>query len=108
MGLRDLIFQLKEATIACGECFSYAYARVREGGTLVHAVVADPWSGKRYDHAWVEDGGRVYDWQTSQGLGKGPRRIKEFKKLYRPENERRFDATEAQINVLKYRHYGPW
>ncbi len=109
MVLRQLIAQLKEATIACGECFSYAYTRVKESGTLVHATVADPWSGKKYDHAWVEDGGLVYDWQTSQGLGTGkPRKKGEFYKLYRPEDITRYDKTEAQIKVLKTRHYGPW
>lgn len=97
-------------TIACGQCYSYAYERVtRKGGTLVHATVADPWSGKRYEHAWIEDKGKVYDWQTAQGLGKGkPQRIADFYRLYKPERIRRYDATAARVNILKYGHFGPW
>lgn len=96
--------------IACGECYSYAYARVRaDGGTLVHATVRDPWSGKKYGHAWVEDGGYVYDWQTSVGLGTGkPRTYAAFYSLYQPEQLRFFDATAAAVAALRHRHYGPW
>lgn len=98
-----------QATIACGECYSYAYARVREGGMLVHATVRDPWSGKRYGHAWVEDDGYVYDWQTSVGLGTGkPRTYAAFYDLYQPEQLRFFDTTAAAVNALRHRHYGPW
>jgi hypothetical protein len=102
------VLALRGATIACGECYSYAYERVREGGVLVHATVADPWSKKRYPHAWVEDGGLVYDWQTSQGLGKGPRPVAEFYKLYDPKKIKRYDATEAMVAIVKHKHYGPW
>ena len=103
------VLDLREATIACGECFSYAYLRVKEGGTLVQATVTDPWAGKKFAHAWVEDGGLVYDWQTSQGLGTGkPRKVAEFYKLYQPEKVKTFDKHDAMINVLKLKHYGPW
>lgn len=93
--------------IACGECYSYAYARVRaDGGTLVHATVRDPWSGKKYGHAWVEDGGYVYDWQTSVGLGTGkPRTYAAFYSLYQPEQLRRGrcgrgSATPSALRAL--------
>lgn len=99
---------LGQPTIACGQCFSYAYARAQKGGKIVHARVVDPWSKKLYDHAWVEQGGRVYDWQTSQGLGKGPRRKAEFYALYKPTDIRTFDLTSARVNALRHKHYGPW
>lgn len=97
-----------------GDCFRFAYKRVREGGTLFHATVTHPWSGKQFPHAWVEDGGKAYDWQTSQGfanqgLGKGkPLGVAAFRQQWKPVAETSYTADEASALVARTKHFGPW
>jgi hypothetical protein len=93
-----------------GDCFRYAYQQVQErGGRLVQAVVVHPWTGVRFPHAWVEFKGKAYDWQTSQGLGKGRlRKVAEFRELWKPTDEKVFDASEAAAHALRTKHFGPW
>ena len=66
---------LIEATIACGECLSYAWKMViinqynkqaNKKMKIAYGTVQNKWisKGKRYRHAWVEDGNLVKDWQT--------------------------------------------
>jgi len=80
---------------ASGECFPWAYANAR-GGQLVHATVKHPINGRRYPHAWVERGGRVYDWQSSVGLGPGPKgwSREAFYTAYRPTKIARYAAAD--------------
>lgn len=92
-----------------GDCFRYAYNFVRkQGGTLIHAVVTHPWSGKRFPHAWVEKGGKVFDWQASQGLGKGVRSVEDFRELWKPSEEVSYSADEALGFVARQKTFGPW
>lgn len=92
-----------------GDCFRFAYKRVQEGGTLIHATVVHPWSGKQFPHAWVEDGGKAYDWQTSQGLGKGkPLGVAAFRQQWKPAAETSYTADEAKVLAVKTKHFGPW
>ena len=108
--LEDLVQRLRALVESAeGDCFRYAYKRVQKGGTLVHATVIHPWTKKPFDHAWVEDDGKAYDWQTSQGLGKGkPRMVAEFRELWKPSAEKTYTADEAKVQVLRTKHYGPW
>lgn len=95
----------------CGECFEWAYVTVPEQGRLVHAIVAHPWTKKRFAHAWLEVGGRVYDWQSVvQGLGPGKRgwTRKAFYEAYRPRALRSYTFTEARRQAVRHRHSGPW
>ncbi|HEY5657682.1 MAG TPA: GNAT family N-acetyltransferase [Myxococcota bacterium] len=103
--------------IACGLCFPWALNDVlRHGGTLVHAVVTAPLSRPphRYEHAWVERDGRVYDWQTMVvGYG-GPRfahkgyPIQTFYELYSPEHVVKYSVEEAVDESIVEGHDGPW
>jgi len=99
-----------------GDCFRWAVMDAAEhGGTVVHAVVTEPHSRPpaRFEHAWVERDGRVYDWQTmTQGHG-GVHRgqgypVDDFYELWRPEHVHRYSAGEAVGLVSRRRHYGPW
>ena len=70
--LKQLLF---EATIACAECLSYAWKMYMYNQSnktanrkmkIVYGSVQNKWlaEGRRYKHAWVEDGNLVKDWQT--------------------------------------------
>ena len=64
-----------------GDCYSWAVRQFIKGDAggaeLKHGKVLDRWGqtsageGGYYDHAWIEKGGRIYDWQT------GPREKKD-------------------------------
>ena len=78
---------LSEATIACGECLSYAWKMSMYNQSnktanrkmkIVYGSVQNKWlaEGRRYKHAWVEDGNLVKDWQTMVlGMSKWRRKV---------------------------------
>jgi len=76
--LKDLLI---EATIACGECLSYVWKvgimnqdnkQANRKMKIVYGTVQSKWisKGKRYRHAWVEDGNLVKEWQKWQSKWK--------------------------------------
>ena len=103
---------LLEATIACGECLNYAWQtymvnqddkQANKKMKIVFGSVQNKWisKGKRYKHAWVEDGNLVKDWQTMKGgsskwAGKGwPKRM--YYQTWNPKDMKKytpFDAAE--------------
>lgn len=84
-------------------------AQMEDAHTVTTGGTPGKYTREKYGHAWVEDDGHVYDWQTSIGLGLGkPRTYAAFYDLYQPEQLRFFDATAAAVNALRHRHYGPW
>ena len=104
--LKDLLY---EATIACGECLSYAWKTYMTNqnndkmrvafGTVQNKLISN---NKRYPHAWIEDGNLVKDWQTmdpkgprsSKWAGKGwPK--KEFYKFWNPKNMKKYTPAAA-------------
>ena len=103
--LKDLLNE----TIACGECLSYAYTYAvkslgKKNVKIVYGTVQNKWisKGKRYNHAWVEDGNLVKDWQTMDP--KGPRSgkyamkgwpIKEFYKFWNAKPTKKYTPKEA-------------
>ena len=108
--LRQLI---SEATIACGQCLSYAWKtymvkqddkQANKKMKIVFGTVQNKWisKGKRYPHAWVEDGSLVKDWQTNDP--KGPRTSKwamkgwpkkEFYKFWNPKDIKKYTPAAA-------------
>ena len=64
---------LKES-LAIGQCYPHAVNMAKESQVsdrndlkkfkVVHGRVTNKFSGESYDHAWVEKGGTVFDWQT--------------------------------------------
>ncbi len=103
---------LLESTIACGECFSWAFKNQKETDTLVHATVQPPMHDKRFPHAWIERGNKVLDWQTmvlgTSKFGKKGWPKKDFYDVFEPKNVKKFDRKKSRQNIFKYEHYGPW
>ena len=114
---------LTEATIACGECLSYAWQtymvkqddkQANKKMKIVFGSVQNKWisKGKRYKHACVEDGNLVKDWQTmkagsSKYAGKGwP--IKEFYKFWNVKNEKKYEPLEVIQNYTKHKSIIGW
>ena len=113
---------LIEATIACGECLSYAWkmSMVHQDDPkmkIVYGMVGSKWisGGKRYKHAWVEDGNLVKDWQTNDP--KGPRSSKyagkgwpkrEFYKVWNVKNEKKYTPQEVADNFRKTKSIMGW
>lgn len=98
----------------CGNCFQWAYQNLLPGDKLVHATIMhnpelrklrpDP-----FEHAWIERGHRVYDWQgVVQRLPLHLMSTRDFERLYKPKNVRRFDKLHAMIALVRSGHYGPW
>ena len=118
--LKDILI---EATIACGECLSYVWKvgimnqdnkQANRKMKIVFGMVGSKWiSGcKRYKHAWVEDKGKVKDWQTmTLGMSKWAKKgwpKKEFYKFYSPSNLKVYSAEEAADNWKKTKSMAGW
>lgn len=81
----------------------------------MHGLVTEPMSDPphRYLHAWVEDNGYVYDWQTMEaghgGIYRGrgwPRET--FYEVFQPEHMVRYSWEQALANLARHGHHGPW
>jgi hypothetical protein len=95
--------------IPCGDCFRFAVRQAaRHVGTVVHARVKDPWSGKRFVHAWFERDGKVYDWQTIEMRQQPPLTVEAFYRLWKPTRVVCYSDREAVRRAFTARHYGPW
>jgi hypothetical protein len=107
---------LKESKLPQGgDCFDSAYNYIINNGSknknlkLVHSVVSGQGklSGKRYTHAWCEDGDNVID--TSNGNN-----FQVFKMLYygignvNPNQGKYYDYNETLRMSNKYGNKGPW
>ena len=113
---------LSEGTIACGECLTYAWKTAAKNYKnpkmkIVYGEVGNKWlsGGKRFKHAWVEDGNLVKDWQTNDP--KGPRSSKyagkgwpkrEFYKVWNVKNEKKYTPEEVADNFRKYKTIQGW
>ena len=118
-------FEMIEAMaskMGCGECFKWAYQQIMEKGhserlgshqwSLVQAIVKNPWDGKSYPHAWIENKKVVQDWQTMEiGMSKykkkgWPRNI--FYDTFKPSKVIKYGRDDAIKQLAKANHYGPW
>lgn len=107
--IKSLTGALREASkIAIGDCYGYAYKRVQKrGGTLCQGTVVHPWDKNDILHAWVEDKGKVYDYQT-EVMGRDPMAIEAYYKSWKPRDVKKYTAEEAQVQLVKQKHFGPW
>ena len=100
---------LKEV-IACGQCLQYAWhtdkvkqsdAQANKKMKIVFGTVQNKWisKGKRYPHAWVEDGNLVKDWQTMVlGMSKWAKKgwpKKRFYDFYHPKDMKKYTPAAA-------------
>ena len=105
---REIAYALKPRVV-CGECFMYAYQFAkREGGTLKHARVTHPWEKNDFWHAWVEKGGKVYDWQTAETRKTDPVSVSDFYTWWKPRDVKSYTMDEARKQSARSKHYGPW
>ena len=121
------------AAMACGDCYRWASkAGLAAFGddrlVVIHAEVRPEWgltadgqvyeNRKRFGHAWVEENGKVMDWQTEQGMAVGPDgtpwpKGKPWpKQLYyetmRPRDIQTYTAKQAALMPVRAHNYGPW
>ena len=108
---------LTEKTIAIGQCYPHAIKMAQQVPDeewddldkfkVVHGRVTDVWSGESYEHAWVEKGDMIFDWQTHQTKPEGiPRDV--YYETFQPEPYEEYTAEEATTNCYKSGQAGPW
>lgn len=99
-----------KAETPCGECFPFAYREVRKHpkAILVHATVVHPWDSHEFPHAWVERGGKAYDWQMTHVRHQALMPIADYYEMWKPKDVQRFTQDEATLAAARNRHYGPW
>ncbi len=98
-----------------GLCYAYAVQEAaRNGGEVVHGrclfppdfvMRAPSFRGRRYDHAWVERDGLVYDWQMRDHP---PVVATGFYLDRDPVEIRRYAPGEAVGLAVRTSCWGPW
>ena len=110
---------LSEGTIACGECLTYAWKTAAKNYNnsnmkIVYGEVGNKWlsGGKRFKHAWVEDKGKVMDWQTMElGMSKFAKKgwpKSQFYKFYSPKDLNVYSPKEAIDNFRETKSIMGW
>ena len=116
--LREYIRSLlSEKTIPIGQCYPYAVKLAQQSSDeewndldrfkVVHGRVSDKWSGDSYEHAWVEKGDMIFDWQTHSTKPDGISRDVYYD-MFQPEAYEEYTAEETIINCTKSGQAGPW
>lgn len=95
-------------TIAIGQCFPWALKFAEDGDVIKHGEVRDPWDGHYFAHAWVQRGGKVYDWQTVVARQVAPITQREWYELWKPRNMVKYTQEQALILSLRTGNSGPW
>lgn len=106
---------------ACGDCYRFVFNMaldyIIQGSPpppmkIMHGWVRHPpgtiIAGQDYEHAWVERGGLVYDWQTIEYKKKPPMSVEAFYALYQPDHVDSFSPRALVRWVQRNRHYGPF
>ena len=106
----------KAKVIPVGDCFRFATMTANkmfcndqfpdEEIAVVHGTVHPKWHPRPYLHAWIEAGGRCFDWQMNSTVGSLPK--EEFYTEYRPDKMKRYTRQQAVQNMIKTGHHGPW
>lgn len=92
-----------------GDCYRFAVNKAQSyNATIVHGTIIDPATGKRILHAWIEWDGKALDWQMYTVYNKAPYSITRYHKNNKAEVHHKYTAEQGLINILKYKHYGPW
>lgn len=93
-----------------GRCYELAGRYVtdpmmhrNEGATLVHGSI-EGMGNPRIGHAWVVDvDGEIFEPTSGKHFDSAT-----FKVVFHPIEYVRYDGTEARVNILKLKHWGPW
>jgi hypothetical protein len=104
-------------TIAIGQCYPHAVKMAKASSNeeftdltkfkVVHGRITDKWSGESVEHAWVEKGDMIFDWQTHATKPEGiPRDV--YYDNFQPEPYEEYTAQETLVNCAKTGQKGPW
>jgi len=69
---------------------------------VVHGKVTNV-EGRRFDHAWVEFKGKVFDPTSNVKMDKS-----KYYRLLKAKAEASYDSTDALVMSARTRNYGPW
>ena len=116
--LREYIRELlAEKSIAIGQCYPFAINMAKDSQVsdrndlkkfkVVHGRVTNKWNDQSYEHAWVEKGDMVFDWQTHSTKPDGvPRDV--YYDMFQPEIYEEYTGAETIMNCVDSGHAGPW
>jgi hypothetical protein len=93
---------------ATGLCYPYANLALRRFGdkaVVVHGRVRH--LDRMIPHAWIEHGGRVYDYQNAE-LRNTSFSVAEYYRRMGARNVKRYTPEQACINAVRQGHHGPW
>lgn len=110
MGAFGGIFSGSAKVIPIGDCFRWANMNILDypkSAKVVHARVHPSWNPREYWHAWIESGGRVFDWQSQDSRPDGIPKS-EFYAEFTPKNVKRYTSTQAIQAMVANKHHGPW
>ena len=92
-----------------GDCFEIAGRNVMEhkGWKLCHGTVSGQGhlEGKRFDHAWNEEGDIVFDNSNGRDIVMRKERYYELGKI---SDVKRYTREQAMKLMLKTKNFGPW
>ena|ERR1700687_2058338 len=88
-----------------GDCFGNVMQAITRypDAKIVHGSVRVSGTSNRFHHAWIETNGHVIDPTTNVTMNK-----QYWYARLNAKPESKYTKTEAQINMLRFRHMGPW
>ena len=108
---------LSEETIAIGQCYPYIVKMAKNSTEkewndlskfkAIHGRITDKWSGESVEHAWVEKGDMIFDWQTSTTKPTGVQRNVYYDN-FQPETYEEYTAEDIIVNCVRSGQAGPW
>ena len=115
--LREYIRDLIKESIAIGQCYPHAVNMAKDSEVsdrndlskfkVVHGRVTNKWNDQSYEHAWVEKGDMIFDWQTHSTKPDGvPRDV--YYDMFQPEVYEEYTAAETIMKCVDSEHAGPW
>ena len=107
----------ESSVIQAGQCYPFAVNMAKDSQVsdrndlkkfkVVHGTVTDKFSGKSYDHAWVEKDNMIFDWQTSMTKPDGISRDTYYN-IFQPTIHKEYTAAETIMKCVETQHAGPW
>ena len=101
-------YKKADLTNNLGRCYelSSKYVQNHPDAILAHGTInGRRFTGKDFDnlHAWVEEGNRVIDIVWGKEFEK-----QVYYELMNAKVIETYDHEQVLINILKYKHWGPW
>ncbi len=74
---------------------------------VIHGRTTNKWNGESVEHAWVEMGDMIFDWQTHSTKPNGISR-EVYYDMYQPDIYKVYTAEETVKKCMMSGHAGPW